>query len=491
MKHVADKILASVRQAYHDQYLRLRSVVDVSYYTLYVLNPQFWFWASTGIALSFLSLVFPRELGGLPGGILVSLFVAVAFLLVQHLRTASQDQIKSLEVGTNQKAAAILRKLVPSRAASDDGFVVVQPSDHVKDGPVCLSRDVNRNQMAESSWNPVLAIADDRDRYDEIVRQLRTDSAMLRKYLWQKFKKAIFTERPLINEPKIGFSGRVGSLTTTVPLYRTDYFTGMCTADLTMSYFWVKGHNGVSRDELIGIDRAPIRTAGERTELLDFDDTSPVCSIHGGVEVLAVSADNYLRLAIQNKNAMVSQQMRAPTGSGSMDWDDRAGITTLKALIEATARRELGEEQGFVLGVRRSAKIKIERMQTIGYFRMPHRGGKPQFVVLAKLKNPLVELSNDPTEVDVNNDEKSNCLHRVDDLASLSAALDRILGGNSIHQDSVPLFGAVLCLKYLIEDRPEVVSSILGYGPPIPIADEPPDAPATPPRTRRRPKAKA
>ena len=73
-----------------------------------------------------------------------------------------------------------------------------------------------------------------------------------------------------------------------------------------------------------------------------------------------------------------------------MDWNDRARGRTLKSVTVTAARREFLEEWGKKHP--HKPPIRITRIEPIGYFRMPHRGGKPQFVALAKFENPVRDL---------------------------------------------------------------------------------------------------
>lgn len=181
-------------------------------------------------------------------------------------------------------------------------------------------------------------------------------------------------------------------------------------------------------------------------------------SLHIGIEVLSVSSDDVFRVAVQSKRTEFSQNMRAPLASGSVDWGDITGATTLKALIQNAARRELSEEWG---AANRSIYNKLCQLtpEPIGYFRSVLRLGKPQFVCLVRLNCKDHELAADVSEVF--SDARSS--FNASDLVSLMRSLDSILDHHGHLVDSAPLLGAVHILRDLVEKRPDRIREILGY----------------------------
>ncbi len=195
-------------------------------------------------------------------------------------------------------------------------------------------------------------------------------------------------------------------------------------------------------------------------EMMSFEDNSKKISLHGGVELIGVSKDFLLRIAVQGEHTQFSQEKKAPLGSGSMDWNDLENADTLKKLIKISAIREFLEEWGKKHKIKEN--IIIEDILCLGFFRMPHRGGKPQFVVLCKFGNENIQLRPDSSEVYVEEPEDNDCLFKVRNLSELSNAVSKVLK-NSDCINSVPLLGAMTCLKDAINSNPELISKTLGY----------------------------
>jgi hypothetical protein len=439
--------------------LRVRSIWDFAHYNYYVLVPpsDFWLWAGLSTFLLLIGATSHTTnvlLGAsLPAGLLsvAAVVLGAAVIVAQYLKARSVDRIESVVKTVNPNVRLKLESAHVSQNAKDDGFMVVKSPPSCPDGPVMVSETFNCNCAANPAWDPKLKISRSRERYGDIIDELRRDRRLLRKYVGDRMWKAFWTPRPLVNEKKVGFGSQLRPDTREVLIYPTDYFTGMCTADLTENDLHERTADGKCGGKYRGIERSSYLQRDESLEILDFQDTSKPCSIHGGIEVWAISSDGYLRIALQNKFAQVSQYMRAPSGSGSMDWTDLEGSTTLKQLILRAAKRELLEEQANDP----SSELGVARMEVIGFFRMLHRGAKPQFVVLAKLDSPISAMRNDPSEVDIVQPFPARS------FTELSSSAESMLKSAS-YQDSVPYVGAVLCLQQAIKNNPELIQRVIG-----------------------------
>lgn len=102
------------------------------------------------------------------------------------------------------------------------------------------------------------------------------------------------------------------------------------------------------------------------------------CANQIGASTIALTSDDYLVVVGQSAANAFSQRLWAPSGSGSADWKDVKDITDLQQFIKSIARRELLEECGLNLS-------DVVWLRTLGYGRLLHRGGLPQFFCLAKL----------------------------------------------------------------------------------------------------------
>jgi hypothetical protein len=183
--------------------------------------------------------------------------------------------------------------------------------------------------------------------------------------------------------------------------------------------------------------------------------------------IIAITEDWWLKLAIQAKSAQVSGGTKAPLASGGIDWTDQKGSTTLKEVLVKAGCRELIEEWGKRrrLGTNRTViRIRNNKIQPIGFFRMPHQGGKPEFVVFTKIENKVSELFLDFAEVySAETSATRETLFKVENLRSLNNAVDDMLKGGSAYKDSVPLYGSLLCLKDAITNNAKLICDIAGF----------------------------
>lgn len=106
------------------------------------------------------------------------------------------------------------------------------------------------------------------------------------------------------------------------------------------------------------------------------------CANQVGTSTLAVTSDNYLVITGQSGTNAFSQRLWAPSGSGSADWRDVGANSDLQTLVAAAARRELTEEAGL-------CPADVAWLRIIGYGRLLHRGGLPQFFCVSRLTCPL------------------------------------------------------------------------------------------------------
>lgn len=458
----------------HRRCRRIKSCWDIVVYRYCTLARNFELWITGFILILILSVLFVRTLRDnpwivVPPGltIWVSLLVTfIFFVLGSMIKRSGSDRSQAIGEIDEQIDKALresLDKVLPSKSEEYSGFMT-RASPSTPHGPVVFSDRFNENCMANPAWDMKLHRLRKEDTYDLIISSLRSRSWILSKYLTKKFATAFLSINPLTNDLKIGFFSQINEGSEYIDIFQTDYFTGLCTEALTIK-------------NLISINRAGKREVkfkasaychiecknGTAYRLLDFDDMTKPCSLQGGIEVLAISSDYYLRLAIQSKYAQYSGETRAPLASGSMDWEDQEGCKYLKELIVKASRRELVEEWGKKHHKLPDLRVKEGKICPIGFFRMPHRGGKPQFVVFARLENKDFELRPDPTEVNEDLSDEAHARFHVPDLESLRWAVARMIEGGGWYYDSVPLYGALLCLQHAIDRHPEIICDVAGY----------------------------
>jgi hypothetical protein len=104
-------------------------------------------------------------------------------------------------------------------------------------------------------------------------------------------------------------------------------------------------------------------------------------SNHIGVDVLTIEPERIL-LVRQSARNTLSQGLLAPSGSGSGDWSDTRHKKNLLDIVKAGMIREMAEE----LGLAGAAKPGLPDVRVIGYARLTHLGGKPQFYGVCRLE---------------------------------------------------------------------------------------------------------
>jgi len=177
-----------------------------------------------------------------------------------------------------------------------------------------------------------------------------------------------------IDEFKIRLSSDLLDTTTSVILAKTPY-----------SSFVVTNHTA-----LISRHRR-----GERRLVIDFSTflmngalpnlPRGVLSNHFGVDVIALEP-NRIILVRQSKFNTLSPGLLAPSGSGSADWRDIGKRRDLIEVVKTAMIREMTEE----LGLRGRASVDLSDIHLLGYARLTHLGGKPQFYRVCRL-SPIVE----------------------------------------------------------------------------------------------------
>lgn len=107
--------------------------------------------------------------------------------------------------------------------------------------------------------------------------------------------------------------------------------------------------------------------------ILDLNES--ICSNHIGISILAFTRDGKIIITTQTGDSAQSANLLAPSGSGSADFKDlgNKSITFHDFIINAM-ERELLEECGLD-----ESMTGFVSSHVIGFARLLHRGGKPEF----------------------------------------------------------------------------------------------------------------
>lgn len=191
-------------------------------------------------------------------------------------------------------------------------------------------------------------------------------------------RAALTSGKILFNSPKVRLCSEITEEALAgggpVMLQRTDYFSGLCSNEMTARRVRRAETGKECFDGLCLMSRDGT--------LLDFG--ASFCSNHVGVSTLAFTADGRMIVTRQTATSAQSASLLAPSGSGSADWKDleqRRG-SPFQAFLARAMERELLEECGLPP---RAGSVPT---RVIGFARLLHRGGKPEFFGVSRLRAP-------------------------------------------------------------------------------------------------------
>jgi len=177
------------------------------------------------------------------------------------------------------------------------------------------------------------------------------------------------------NEKKVRLCTEIGSSMgdqTPIELQQAAYFDSVCTNEFSRTKLIRKG----KQDRVLLDGQALFLDEGR---LLTLDRSQ--CANHIGVSTLVITSDGRVPLGKQTEDSVGSPGKWAPTGSGSVDYRDLTDLSegrsspAFRDLLIHAMQREVEEE----------SNLRACRLMThiVGYARLLHRGGKPDFFGLS------------------------------------------------------------------------------------------------------------
>lgn len=202
-------------------------------------------------------------------------------------------------------------------------------------------------------------------------------------------------QEQMFNEAKIRLaSDFVGLDQAEVRIQRTDYLSSIMTDQLAWRRIRSKAlaPDGMSAERVIwdGASEFVWEDGRNGARLKGFAEAQ--VSNQLGASTLAFSHDGHLMLIVQNDKNRQSANLLAPTGSGSLDWDDvkNCGSHDFLQLVRFGAERELREEASLN---EHGGERKIDsQVMVFGFARILHRAGKPEFFLIGKIDAVAQEI---------------------------------------------------------------------------------------------------
>ena len=273
------------------------------------------------------------------------------------------------------------RALTVSDRLVNSGYKVEPREGHPSHG-LLTSEEINK-ALFSSAQSPGLIVADRKTYHAEhsgaVAQVLLKAGRPQPGVVFFNAKKV-----RIVSEPLLDNSGAL----TPVYIQPTRYFDTVITNNaLPFALRSKRGH----RDVFNGHENCfPDYTISECS-----DDS--FCANQVGASTLAVTSDSYLVITEQGSKSAQGPGELAPSGSGSADWRrDTRGRADLRAFVKDFAGRELEEECGL-------KHEDIEWLKIIGYGRLLHRAGLPQFFCFAKLKCEYRNIEVTPQEQGLTN----------------------------------------------------------------------------------------
>ena len=179
-------------------------------------------------------------------------------------------------------------------------------------------------------------------------------------------------------------------LSTSVIVQETDYLSSLMTDQLAFRRVFKRTDN---QDVLHSGTDDFIKIANSVPTLIPLSQASGI-SNQLGASTLAFTKDGLITIVGQTKQNAQSVNRLAPSGSGSLDWEDveHCEKDDFLHLIKLGAARELVEECGLdgLISIEQFARRYIA---IYGFSRMIHRAGKPEFFCVAALPFHSAEIN--------------------------------------------------------------------------------------------------
>jgi hypothetical protein len=259
------------------------------------------------------------------------------------------------------------------------------------------------------------------------------------------------------NEKKISLLTTINPKKLKVDIFESDYYLSYLTNDLcTLN---AENHSNEQEPDLLwqgalyfpcdDFNAADNSSSIPRMKTLE----SSLMSNHIGGNTLAFTNSCRLILWRQGKRAQRSVGLLAPTGSGSLNFEDYSRLEkkNLENLVITGMERELLEECHPSGSNIISSKDFIIVTKVIGFYRWIGKAGLPGFLGLTKLAVEIQDIAPNISEID--NPKHIKTDYPAENYKQLNSTLNELL--SSPEKLSVPLYANLICLRNILHKEPQ------------------------------------
>lgn len=307
-------------------------------------------------------------------------------------------------------------------------------------------------KLDEYLWDKDMSIIEDTHTMNNILRIIRSDAGNLLDMLHSHFLASRREKKEFTNESKLCLADDLRVTMDSVKCYKAGYYLSFLTNEISTKIL-------IRNDEyqtvlFDGREYFPITLDGSTNKSLLLPISQSQMCDHIGVSTIGFSKDKMLVLWIQSERAQQSENLAAPTGSGSCDWSDLSPSRSFRETLTNGMERELHEES-----TRNKAKVTenlVVGTMILGFFRWVRRGGKPEFVGISRLRVNASDLT--PNIAEVTRPRRMLLNFPVRSIDNLGSVIDKIQ--NEV-QLSVPLAVNLECLRHYLQKRKDSLNQFL------------------------------
>lgn len=306
------------------------------------------------------------------------------FKITRTLRTyfhASGVKLERRQILNQPFEPVRMDEVLPSREEVSEGFVAQMAADE---------RVFRSPKIDEFLWTePALEVVTNTIKRTRVRRLIAGNQSTLLRVLTRYYVDAR-ARQSFFNEKKLCLARHLDPERGEVECFCGEYFDSVLTNEACTRVLTDRQGENLLADLT---HMFPLYHNGREVHLNDIAQSA--MNDHIGISTLAFTRDAHLVVWEQSPQAQQSQNLLAPTGSGSCDWKDRVASDFL-ATVRRSMERELCEESGRN-GLAVGPSV-VDSTLVLGFYRWIRRGGKPEFTGITRLKVDRHYLEPNPAE---------------------------------------------------------------------------------------------